>query len=494
MVLVGQRFFEKISCLGASTIEVVALWFKLCGGRSRLLAVLVCVVSVGFGCSSPNPTSQSASSQRSDTSTSNGGSVVAIDDQDPKPERGDGTSLDPDPKPVAEELTLTGAEVLQQQDFDELSGKRVGLITNQVSVVNGVQMVDLLAEADQLDLVAIFAPEHGWRGTAGAGEQVLEEIDPNTGLPVFSLYSDTREPTAAMLTGIDVLVFDLQDVGARYYTYISTMGLAMKAAAENDVAFMVLDRPNPLGGLATDGPIRSSDQESFVSQYPIPTLHGLTTGELAMAIVGEGWLPGLENLDLTVVEMQNWKRAMLWSDTGLDWIAPSPGLPTERSALTYPATVQFEATTMSYGRGTDLPFSQIGAPWIESERLAQTLNAKTLAGVEFEPTQFTPEASPAAENPQYEGVDLPGIEIRVTDPTLFEPTTVGVHVLEAVLDQANAAGEDPLDRPGMFDLLAGTSDMRKELQQGRPAAEIVAQWQPDLVQFDQVRQTYEIYD
>lgn len=395
--------------------------------------------------------------------------------------------------------TVTGAGVLAAKGFSDFSGKRVGLIANRASVVDGRSTIDLLAEAEAVDLVGIFAPEHGLRADADAGQNLGDEIDPVTGLPVFSLYGTTREPTPEMLENIDVLVFDLQDVGARFYTYTATMGLAMEAAASSGVSFVVLDRPNPLGGHRADGGLRDGDHMSFVSQYPVPSLHGLTAGELALAIQGEGWLPGLASLDLSVVAMADWDRADVWDETGLAWVPPSPGLPTAAAAAAYPATVLFEATTLSYGRGTDHPFQQVGAPWLDGDALARSLNTKGLPGVRFSSVTFTPTAEPpngpAAVDPQYEGVAVSGVRIEVVDPVAAEAAAVGVHLLHDVLAQS-AALEVPvevIDRGDFLDLLTGSDRVRTWLESGRSAEDIVASWDDELGRFETLVAPYLLY-
>lgn len=388
---------------------------------------------------------------------------------------------------------VTGLGELVETDFALLAGKRVGVIANATSMFNDDHLIDLLHDADDVELVAAFAPEHGIRGIVDAGASVSDTADTTTGTPIFSLYGAVKSPTAAQLSGIDVLVYDLQDVGARYYTYISTLGLAMQSAAASDVAFVVLDRPNPLGGNHHGGFIRQPGFDSFVSQYPIPSVYGLTAGELASAIVGEGWLPGLDQLDLTVVTMRNWHRSMGWSDTGFAWRAPSPGLPAAASALTYPATVLFEATDLSYGKGTAAPFQMIGAPWLDGASLASDLNGRNLAGVNFAPVTFTPSNS-VAPNARHADVKLGGIELTVTDAALFDPASTGVHLLEATQDQATTTGRSSIiDRPEFFDLLAGSSQLRSELAASTPAEAIVASWAAENAEFDAVRSRYLLY-
>lgn len=407
-----------------------------------------------------------------------------------RPETGDDVSM-----------VVTGAARLAAEDFSRFSGLRVGLIANRASVVNGQSVIDLLAAAPGVDLVAIFAPEHGLRADADAGEFVADGIDPITGLPVYSLFGATKTPPPESLAELDILVYDLQDVGARFYTYTATMGLAMQAAADADLPFVILDRPNPLGNKPA-GSMRTPDQDSFVSQYPIPSLHGMTAGELALAIKGEGWLDGLDGLDLQVEQVDGWRPDHPWDRTGLPWVPPSPGLPTSQAALAYPSTVLFEATTLSYGRGTDHPFQQIGAPWLDGEALAGALEARSLAGVSIEPVRFTPTADESAPEPQYDGIELSGVRIMVTDGLAADQAAVGVHLLAAVLAQADQLNTDPnrgerpievIDRPDFLDLLTGTTEVRLGLQDGLPAVDIVASWTPDLDRFETIRRRYSLY-
>ncbi len=410
-------------------------------------------------------------------------------------ENGESDSIDPSTGGVGPGSTTTGAAVLALQGFSDFLGQRVGLIASRASVVDGQSSIDLFAEADGVELVAVFAPEHGVRANAGAGELIDDGIDDVTGLPIFSLFGSTRRPTVDMLDGLDVLVFDLQDVGTRFYTYTATMGLAMQTAAEAGVPFVVLDRPNPLGGLLVDGDLRDDGQTSFVSQYPIPAVHGMTAGELALAIKGEGWLDGLGDLDLRVVQLEGWDRSLRWDDTGLPWVAPSPGLPTTTATSTYPAVVLFEATTLSFGRGTDLPFGQVGAPWLDGDGLAADLNARSLPGVRFEPVRFTPVASPLAQEPQFEGQELSGVRIEILDPASARPSAIGVHLLSAVLSQAASSGQDieVIDRAEFLDLLTGTTAVRQELLAGRSAESIVESWSAELAAFEAIRAKYLIY-
>jgi uncharacterized protein YbbC (DUF1343 family) len=389
---------------------------------------------------------------------------------------------------------MTGAAILAADGFALLAGLRVGLIANHTSLVGDARLVDLLAARPDVELVAIFAPEHGVTGTADAGELIGDEIDPLAGVPIFSLYGETTKPTPEMLAGLDVLVYDLQDVGTRFYTYISTMGLAMEAAAAADVAFVVLDRPNPIGGDMVAGFVREPSQESFIGQYPVPSTYGLTAGELALAILGEGWMTGLSELDLTVVEMDGWRRSDRWPDTGIEWVAPSPGLPNYASAAAYPGTVLFEATSISYGTGTREPFAVIGAPWADGAELVADLDARSLPGVRFEEVRFTPTALAISPTPPLEGEPLEGVRVVVTEPATFDPVASGIHLLEAFQTQAGAAGIGSIiDRGETFDLLAGTPEVRDLLDNGATASEVVAAWGEGVAEFSALRDRYLLY-
>ena len=272
------------------------------------------------------------------------------------------------PQPIA-----TGAEVLAASGYAAIAGKRVGLVTNQTGRLRGEHLADVLSKAPNVRLTAIFAPEHGFRGTAEAGAKVGDSVDAKTGVPVFSLYGASRKPTSRMLRDVDVLVFDIQDIGARFYTYISTMGLAMQAAAAARIPFVVLDRPNPLGGEYVSGFVLEPALRSFVGQYPIPIVHGLTVGELARMIQGEKWLDGLDGLQLSVVPMQGWQRSMRWPQTERAWVATSPNIPTFDSALVYTGIGMVGETDVNEGRGTPTPFRVFGAPWLDGPRMVARL-------------------------------------------------------------------------------------------------------------------------
>lgn len=387
----------------------------------------------------------------------------------------------------------TGAQVLAASGFTALDGLRVGLIVNPTARVDSVHLIDLVDAAPNVTLAALFGPEHGLRGTADAGARVADGRDARTGVPVYSLYGRTRRPTPAMLAGLDALVFDIQDVGARFYTYISTMGLAMQAAADAGLPFFVLDRPNPLGGERMAGFVLEPAHTSFIGSYPIPIQHGLTVGELARMIRGEGWLPGLDSLDLRVIPMTGWRRSMRWPETGLPWIPPSPNIPDVETALVYPGAAFIEGTPASEGRGTRSPFRQLGAPWADARALADTLNARGLPGVRFEPVTFTPESIPGmATHPKLEGTPVHGIRYVLTDRAAFRAVETGVHVLHALFHQAPDPGVF-LNRDGLA-RLAGTDRLAEGLAAGARPDALIREWQAEVTAFARKRTPYLLYD
>ncbi|MGA2623980.1 MAG: DUF1343 domain-containing protein [Bacteroidota bacterium] len=335
--------------------------------------------------------------------------------------------------PVHAQRVRVGAEVLIEKNLLLLAGKNVGVICNQTSILPGdTHLIDTLLRLG-IHVTTLFSPEHGIRGERPAGERVENETDPKTHLPVYSLFGRTQKPTPGMLKNVDALVFDLQDVGARFYTYASTMANAMAAAAENGKQFIVLDRPNPINGVDIEGPILDTTLRSFIGMFPIPIRHGMTLGELAKMIVGEQWLGTGLHLDLTVIPMGGWKRSMWYDDTELPWLPPSPNMRTITAATVYPGTCLFEATNVSEGRGTERPFEYIGAPWIDGDSLASGLNDLALSGVHFESIRFVPMFdSVAAPHPKYGGEMCRGVYVHVTDRSRFHPVEVGLKLLAKI--------------------------------------------------------------
>ncbi len=396
--------------------------------------------------------------------------------------------------PVTAPQVITGAQALAASGFAKLAGRRVGLIANHTSRVGSDHLADLLHADPKVTLVALFGPEHGVRGTADASEKIPHGRDKKIGVPVFSLYGSTRQPTRAMLRGIDVMVFDIQDVGARFYTFISTMGLAMQAAARARIPFIVLDRPNPLGGVYVAGFSVERANISFVSQYPVPLAHGLTVGELARMIKGGAMLPGLEDLQLEVVEMTGWRREMQWPATGIGWVPTSPNIPDFETALVYPGTGFFEATAASEGRGTDEPFRLLGAPWAAGQVLTDALNKRALPGVRFEAATFTPRRRAGmAADPKFAGRTVSGVRVIVTDANTYRPVETGVHLLHAFREAGRKARKAFINRPDWLAKLAGTRRLNGMLRRGAGPDEIIAAWRDDVERFSRARRPYLMY-
>lgn len=387
-----------------------------------------------------------------------------------------------------------GAQVLHDSRFAGIAGKRVGLITNHTAVVDGVHTADLMFAGGTVQLAALFAPEHGLRGSKEDGEKFGEGIDERTGARVYSLYGSVRKPTPEMLRGLDILVFDIQGIGARFYTYISTMGLAMQAAAEAHIPFVVLDRPNPVGGEYVSGFVLERGYSSFVGEYPIPFAHGMTAGELALMIRGERMLPGLEDLDLRVIRMEGWRRGMQWPETGLEWVPTSPNIPDFEAALLYSGVCLLEGTAASVGRGTDEPFKLVGFPGIDAGAVAGKLNAERVPGVRFEPALFTPRSIPGrSSQPKFRDREVSGVRIVVTDPHAYLPVETGIRLLCAVYRALDKGEQERFFRAEGFDHLAGTGALRKLIQDGVAPEEIIADWQKGDERFAGQRKKYLLY-
>lgn len=379
---------------------------------------------------------------------------------------------------------VTGIDRLLTEGAGPLSGLRVGLITNHTGVAaDGRSTIDALAAREDLDLVALFGPEHGLRGIAEAGERIEDGHDVDTGLPVHSLYGDVQAPTPQMLDGLDALAFDIQDIGTRYYTYVWTMALAMRAAADAGLRFVVLDRPDPIGGALVQGNVLDPEFATLVGLYPVPMRHGLTAGELARFLNGEFGI----GADLHVVEMQGWRRDRWYDATGLAWRAPSPNMPDLESAAHYPGTCLFEGTNLSVGRGTPIAFQQIGAPWLDAEAVADRLAAEGLPGVRIEPVRFTPQAPGDGKFPD---TDIAGLRFVVTDRARYDPTRTAVATLVAIRDVHGDALEFLVRH---FDRLAGTDALRTGLLAGQTAAELTASWAAQEEGFRARRRPYLLY-
>jgi uncharacterized protein YbbC (DUF1343 family) len=375
------------------------------------------------------------------------------------------------------EGTKTGIDALEAEHFARLVGKHVGLITNQTGVDSqGRRTADVLAHASGVSLVALFSPEHGIAGKADAA--IGNGTDLATGLPIYSLYGEKRRPTDEMLKNLDALVFDIQDAGVRFYTYITTMAYCMEEAARHHIAFFVLDRPNPLGGEVIEGPMLDRDRLSFVAYFPMPVRYGMTMGELARMFNAENKI----GADLHIIKMEHWRRTDTYDMTGLAWISPSPNLRTLDAAFLYPGIEILQAGGVSVGRGTDTPFELFGAPWIHAADLSEELNRRKTPGVRYVGTQFTPREG------LYAGEPCEGISLVITDRRALRSMPVGLQIAEA-LDRLYPK-EFQLER--IIELLGSESTLAR-LERGDDPATIVAGWAADLDKFRAVRGKYLLY-
>lgn len=387
---------------------------------------------------------------------------------------------------------LIGAEQLFSAGYKHLvQGKRVGLITNHTGLLpDGEHLIDALHQDPEVDLRLLFGPEHGLRGEKDT--HVANATDPDTGLPIISLYGKQRKPGPELLEQVDVLVFDIQDIGARYYTYIKTMLNTQEAAAEAGIPFVVLDRPNPISGAYVDGPVGAAlEPEKGIGTIPIT--HGMTVGELALMFNAERRAQGLPVAELTVVPLQNYQRDQWYDETGLDWIKPSPNMLTLQTATVYPATCLLEGTNFSEARGTMLPFERFGAPWVDGKELASKLNNYHLPGVTFRPVSFVPgrvvdgiEIYP----PKFLAEQVQGVELVIHGRGSFESAKAGVYILHAL----KTLYPDKFEwRVGRIDGLLGTSMVRKKLDSGASPREITEQWEKELRNFREKRKKYLLY-
>ncbi len=372
-----------------------------------------------------------------------------------------------------------------------LAGRRVGVVSNPASVDGALEHVtDRVAALADVTLVALFGPQHGFR--ASRQDNMVETghaRDARRSLPVYSLYSETREPTAAMLAGIDLLLIDLQDIGARIYTFVYTMANCLRAAARHGIEVVVCDRPNPIGGAEVEGPMLRPGYESFVGQFPVPMRHGMTIGELAR-LFNDGFGIGAR---LRVEPMDGWRRAMYHDDTGLPWVMPSPNMPTLDTAIVYPGSVLFEGTMLSEGRGTTRPFEIVGAPWIDADRFAARMNALGIDGALFRPVEFEPTFQ------KHAGSACGGCQIHVTDRAVFRPVLAGASLI-AELRRADPARFGWRMPPYEYeharmpiDILAGSSDLREQIEAGAAGPDIAASWEPAAARFLDTRRRYLLY-
>ncbi len=383
------------------------------------------------------------------------------------------------PNAKADGEVLAGVDVLARDDYAPLKvrGMKVGLLTNQTGLLRDGKRIPKAMQDAGVNLTTLFSPEHGLYGVLDQGN-IGDGNDPETGLPVFSLYGETRRPTPEMLKNVDAFVFDIQDVGVRFYTYISAMCSAMQAAADQHKKFFVFDRPNPIGGVKVDGPWLDPGRESYVAFFPMPIQHGMTVGEIALAFANEYKL----NLDLTIIPCENWKRDMYFDQTGLTWVNPSPNMRSLTEALLYPGFGIPEFTNISVGRGTDTPFEVVGAPWIDAEDLAKKMNAENLPGIEFEPIKFTPNAS------KYENQEINGLRFTITDRDKLEAVKVGV----ALMSRLAADYPEQWETKNANTLLLNDESL-EAIKAGKSVDEIAPMWNKGIERFKEMRANYLVY-
>jgi uncharacterized protein YbbC (DUF1343 family) len=363
-----------------------------------------------------------------------------------------------------------------------LRGKRVGLITNHTGIDrNRVSDIDLIAHSKNLKLVALLAPEHGIRGNVADGEKIVDEVDQNTGVPIYSLYlAEDRGPTDAMLKNVDVIVYDLQEVGGRTWTYVSTMALAMQAAARKGLPFVVLDRPNPIGGEIVEGALLDPKFKSFVGMYPIPARHGMTVGELATMFNQKFGI----GANLIVARVSGWRRSEWFDETGLPWVNPSPNLRSLAAVSSYPGTVYFEGTTLTEGRGTDRPFEQIGAPWLDAPRVAALMNEKRLPGIRFD--AITMSVAPTAA--KHKGQTIPAIRFAITDRSTYRPVRTAL----ILIDEIHRAHPREFGWTGTIDRLTGSDKVRHAVENGQLPA-LLEEWDREAAAFRESRKSFLLY-
>ena len=382
-------------------------------------------------------------------------------------------------------MIKTGAEIVLEDPKEYLGSNQIGLITNQTGVTSKLEhLIDVFHNEPDINLKKVFGPEHSARGDIQDALLVEDHTDKTTSLPVFSLYGEFRKPTSMMLEDLDRLVFDIQDVGARFYTYISTLTLCLEAAKEHNLTFTVLDRPNPINGVDVEGNILDPFFKSFIGMHPIPIRHGMTSGELALFINQK------VKAELSIVEMTGWSRDMWYDETGLPWVQTSPNLPTLDTATVYLGTCFFEGINVSEGRGTTKPFENLGAPWVNSRKWTDSMNELKLLGVRFRSCHFTPTFW------RYKDKRCNGLQVHVIDRNIFDAVTTGLyllHTLKQVHPEAFEFNPSTYDEYPHFDYLAGTDGLRKDLNEGKTVEDISDRWQKERKRFMNVREKILLY-
>lgn len=389
-------------------------------------------------------------------------------------------------------LVRTGAMVLLEEHLDLLQGKKLALVSNHTSLVGKKHLVDTLRSLG-MNVVKVFAPEHGFRGDADAGKRVLSSTDPQTGIPIVSLYGASKKPSLEQLNSVDLVLFDIQDVGSRHYTYPGTMTYVMEACADAGKPFVVLDRPNP-NGWYVEGPLMQDAYRSFIGMHKVPIVHGMTLGEYAQMVNEEGWLPKGKKVQLQVIPCKGYRHSFRWEQMGFEWVPPSPNLATEYAAYLYPLTCMMEPTQVTEARGTLESFEQVGAPWLDNRELGKdSAGIQSLYGLTFQPVEFTPRSLPGrASSPKYLDMPCKGIRFtnRVEGKALF---LAFIALLDKTYEQAKSKGKAATFFNDNFERWSGTPALKKQIQGDIGPEEIWASWQADLVTFKAQRKKYLLY-
>jgi uncharacterized protein YbbC (DUF1343 family) len=387
---------------------------------------------------------------------------------------------------------VVGADVLLSDSLNLIQNKRVGIVTNHTGVFSsGTHLVDTLFKRNDVYVTALFGPEHGIRGEAADGIIIKDSKDPATGIPVFSIYGKTKRPTPEMLKNVDLLIYDMQTIGVRYYTFISTLFNVLEAAAENNIPLIVLDRPNPLGGVKVEGPVLHEKFISFVGIAPIPIRHGMTIGELAFLFNESGMIKAPQKADLKIIKMKNWKREFYYDDCNIEWINPSPNIPDLNTAIVYPGVALIKGTNVSKGRGTYTPFLKFGAPFINANELIRELAALNINGLEFNETEFFPIDIPGkAFNPKFENQLCYGIELKVIDRDLVNSVETGIKIIYAL---HKLYPKQFKFRTDWIHIMFGNSYLMEMIENNRQPEEIIFRWQNELESFLELRKQYLLY-
>lgn len=387
---------------------------------------------------------------------------------------------------------LTGSDVLLSKEKYLIAGKRISLVINHTSILsNGPHLLDTLLKFNDIKIQSVLSPEHGFKGNVAAGQKIKDSIDNHSSIKIYSLYGKAFKPTKKMLEETDVIVFDIQDIGARFYTYISTLFYVLQAAAENNIPIIILDRPNPYSGEIVNGPVLDKSMQSFIGIAPIPVMHGMTIGELALLFSGENYLGKNLHPEIKVIKMEGWEREFFLDELPNKWINPSPNIKDFETILVYPATCLIEGTNVSEGRGTSQPFKQIGAPFINSEELIDDLKLSKIEGVEVSPVKFIPQEIPGvAESPKFKGVECNGISIKITDKNKFDAIRFGLQLISSLLKLYEAEFKFNVDH---FDSLIGNKNIRQMIIAEKTIDVIFDSWFNELESFKIIRKKYLLY-